>query len=83
MACFSGVHRLRKTCLWSSVPQNQLHATIQMLDDGRAAIHPVTAIEVMHAIDLLDHGPVNVATNGAVQPLFAGVADNRIFKVEY
>ena len=79
---FSNSDGLRKTCCWDSVPQDELHAAIQMLDDGGTAIHPVTTIEVVHATDFLDHGPVNMAANGTVQALLTCMVHDGIFKVE-
>ena len=61
---------------------NELHASVQVFDDGRATIHPITAIEVAHAIDLLNHGPVDMAANGAVHALLTRVVQDGILKVE-
>ncbi len=62
--------------VWLAVPQNQFHASIHMLDDGGAAIHPVAAIDVGQTIDFFDHGPVDVAANCTVHAKFARMANN-------
>jgi hypothetical protein len=40
---FSNIDGLLETYFWNSVPQDELHVAIQMLDDGGAAIggHPL------------------------------------------
>lgn len=55
---------------------------IQVLNNRGATVNPVATVEVLHAINVLDHGPMYVATNSAVNALGSGVADNGIFKVK-
>ncbi len=53
-----------------------------VFDDGGAAIHPVAAIDIDHAIDRADCGAVDVAADHAVQPALAHGANQRILEVE-
>jgi hypothetical protein len=61
---------------------NEFHVAIQVFNNGGATVYPVTTIDVVNAIDFLDHWPMDMATYGAVHTLFTGVADDGIFKVE-
>ena len=69
-------------CFGYTGPQDEFHAAVKVLHNGRATVYPVTAIEVVHAINLLDHGPMDMATNGTIQTLLPGVANDSIFKIE-
>jgi hypothetical protein len=53
-----------------------------MFDDGRAAIHPVAAVEVADAVAIADRGPVDVAADHPVQPALAHGVQHRILEVE-
>ena len=45
---------------------DDLHAAVEMLDDGRAAFHPVAGVDVFDAVHVLDRGMVDVAADDAV-----------------
>ena len=79
---FSSFDNLSDAGLGNCIPENELHAAIQVFNNGRATVHPVAAIEVVNAVDFLDHRPVDMAADGTVHSLFAGVVDDGIFKVE-
>ena len=47
---------------------------VKIFDQGGAAFHPVTAVEVLHAVNGLDLGPVDVAADHAIRLMAAGHA---------
>ena len=61
------------------IPLNEFHVTIQVLNNGGATVNPVAAIEIAHAIDFLDHWPVDMAADGTIYALFTGVVDDGVF----
>lgn len=64
------------------VPAYQFHASVQVFHDRGAAVHPVAAVDIGQALDFLDHRPVDVAADRAVESQLACVADHRFFEVE-
>src|SRR5262249_9122652 len=47
-------------------PPHELKFSVEMLDDRRAAFHPVTTIDVAQAAVVADHGMMDVAADHAV-----------------
>ncbi len=64
------------------IPGDQFQPAIEMLDDGRAGIDPIAAIDIGQAVDFADRRPVDVAADDAIETAFAGMADRRMFEVE-
>src|SRR5262245_39809990 len=52
-----------------------------MLDDRRAAVDPVAAVDVRDAVDLLDGGSMDMAANHAIQPALLDAAHDRLLEV--
>src|SRR5262249_45331524 len=49
-------------------PPHELKFSIEMLDDCRAAFHPVATIDVAQAVVVADYGMMDVAADHAVDP---------------
>src|SRR5262249_52903697 len=62
-------------------PAHQLHAAVEVLDDGRAAVHPVATVDVHDAVDALDGGRVDMPANHAVQPAVLYAAHDAFLEV--
>ncbi len=45
---------------------DQLHAAVEMLDNSRAAFHPVTRVDILDTLDILHHRMVNMPADDAV-----------------
>src|SRR5574343_1702348 len=72
----------QQTLRYRSTPTDQLQRPIEMLDDGRAGIDPVAAIDVGQPPDVANLRPVDMAADDPIQPPLAGMVDRRLFKIE-
>ena len=52
---------------------------VKVFDQGGAAFHPVTAVEVLHPVNGLDLGPVDVAADHAIRPMAPGHGGEGLF----
>ena len=57
------------------MPVDQFEVAIQVFDDGRTGINPVAAIDIAQAVDFAQGGPVDMATDYAVEAAFTGMVD--------
>src|SRR5262245_12305654 len=62
-------------------PAHELHAPVVMLDNRGAAIHPVAAVYIGHAIDALDRRRMYVAADDPVEAKLPGIVHDRIFEI--
>src|SRR4029079_2951103 len=53
---------------------------VQRLDDGRAALDPVAAVEIVDAVNHAVGGVVDVATNDAVDTAATGLRGHRLLE---
>ena len=53
-----------------------------MFNNRGATVYPIAAVDVLHTFNLLDHWPMYMATNCAIQTQFAHMVNHRIFKVK-
>ena len=52
---------------------DELDAPVEVLEHGRATVHPVAAIDVAHPFDVLDRGTVDVPADHAIHAAVAGM----------
>ena len=45
----------------------QPYIALKIFDQRRATFHPISAVEILHSIDQLDLGAMNVTTDDAIQ----------------
>ncbi len=62
------------------IKSDQLHATVEVLDHGRAAFDPVAAVVICNSIDLANGGRVDVATKHAVHLEILCVANDGLLE---
>ena len=61
---------------------DDFEAAVEVLHHGRAAVHPVAAVDVVDAIDPLDDGAMDVAADHAIHSPVAGRVGDRLLEVE-
>jgi hypothetical protein len=58
---------------------NEFYLAVKIFNQRRATLHPVAAVQILHAINRLYLGPVNVAANYAIGIVAAGHGRQRGF----
>ena len=65
-----------------AIPGDEFEPSVEVLDDGRAAVDPVATVDVGEAVRFADHGTVNVAADDPVQPALARGTQRSVLEVE-
>ena len=65
----------------SSAQCDDAQAAVEMLDQRRAALHPVAVVAVEDAVDVADLGLMDVAADHAVDAAPARLAGDRVLEV--
>ena len=58
---------------------DEFDLAVEIFNQRRATFNPIAAVHVLHAVDQLHLGPVNVTTDDAVSLLVARHGRKRIF----
>ena len=58
---------------------NEFYLAVKIFNQRRAAFHPVAAIQILHPVNRLNLGPVDVATNHAIRLVAARHGGQRSF----
>jgi hypothetical protein len=62
-------------------PAHELHASLVVLDNRGAVVHPVAAIDIDDALDALDDGRMDVAADHAVEAQALDVVHDALLEV--
>src|SRR5690606_2525090 len=59
------------------LPADDLHAAVEMLDDGGAALHPVAGIDVGETVEVAGGGGMDMAADDAVDAMSSRLGGKR------